>query len=760
MTALKSAQAIDLSRLNDNQTLHSVDLRKLGRAQPEVLLRAIDEMHRLVDAGVIEPTVSHTFPFDRIQDAYRALADRQNVGKIVVSIPEAYRFKARESTASLEPIAVIGMSGRFARAQNVDELWEALAGAQDLIEPVTRWPLPQRDERSGRPFCDQGGLLRDIDAFDPMFFNISGSEAQAMDPQQRLFLEEAWRALEDAGHAGAGIKGRRCAVYVGCANGDYARLFDERAPAQAFWGNAGSVIPARIAYHLDLQGPAVAIDTACSSSLVALHLACESLRAGEAELALAGGVFVQSTDAFYQQSNRAGMLSPNGRCYSFDARADGFVPGEGVGAIVLKRLSQAIADGDHVHGVIRASGMNQDGATNGITAPSARSQARLERDVYRRFGIDPAEIQVVEAHGTGTALGDPIEFGALAEVFASKGDRGERCALGSIKSNLGHTATAAGMAGVIKLLLALRHRQIPPSLHFERGNPRIDFEQSPFYVNTGLKAWDVPAGRERLAAVSSFGFSGTNAHAVIGEAPEVAPLQAPQRPAYLLVLSAATAGQLRTQVEQLVAHCRREAVDVGAMSFTLMTGRRHMEHRLACVASDLADVVERLEMWLDQGRAPRVASGMREPEKNGAAGLSKVGERCIAEYLQASNREVIVEALSTLAELFAQGVELEWGRLFAGGKYRRASLPTYPFARERYWVPNDAQRAPAPSAAAKQRPSRLHPLIDRNSSDLSEQRYSTVLTGEAFYLRDHVVRGQRVMPGVVQLEWARLLILI
>src|SRR6185312_7731553 len=329
------------------------------------------------------------------------------------------RELAGSDSRSREPIAVIGMSGRYAKASTVRELWESLAQGTELTEAATRWELPQptQNEQQALQLCHRGGFLRDIDQFDPLFFNISGLEATYMDPQQRLFLQEAWSALEDAGYVGESIDGRLCGVYVGCSGGDYAQLFRGAAPAQAFWGNAGSVIPARIAYYLNLQGPAMAVDTACSSSLVAIHLACQGLRTGEIELALAGGVFVQCTAGFNALASHAGMLSPTGRCYTFDERADGFVPGEGVGAVVLKCLSDALRDRDHIYGVIRGSGINQDGTTNGITAPSAVSQERLEKQVYETFGIHPEEIQLVEAHGTGTKLGDPIEYQALTKAF-------------------------------------------------------------------------------------------------------------------------------------------------------------------------------------------------------------------------------------------------------------------------------------------------------------------------------------------------------
>ncbi len=398
----------------------------------------------------------------------------------------AEKGEPRKETSHREPIAIIGISGRFAKSETVDQLWQHLARGDSLIEEVTRWDLStyftdSNGEKTN--YCNHGSFLENIDSFDPMFFQVSGTEAKYMDPQQRIFLEESWKALEDAGYAGEDIKGRQCGVYVGVNGVDYKQLF-ENAPPQAFWGNIGSVLPTRISYYLDLQGPTVMVDTACSSSLVAIHMGCQGLWLGETDMALAGAAFVQSTPGFYLDSNRAGMLSLTGQCHTFDEGADGFVPGEGVGVILLKRLSEAVGDGDHIYGVIRGTGLNQDGASNGITAPSSISQERLERGVYDTFKIDPEQIGMVEAHGTGTKLGDPIEFIALTRAYAKYTDKKKFCAIGSIKTNLGHTAPTAGLAGVFKVLKSLQHKQIPPSLNFRSGNPNIRFEDSPFYVNT------------------------------------------------------------------------------------------------------------------------------------------------------------------------------------------------------------------------------------------------------------------------------------
>jgi acyl transferase domain-containing protein/NADPH:quinone reductase-like Zn-dependent oxidoreductase/acyl carrier protein/SAM-dependent methyltransferase len=754
MAALKSARAIDLSVLSNNQSFFSVDLGRLLSRNRELLQEYIGEMFGLVEQGVIRPVIGKVFPFEAIQEAHRWLGDRKNIGKVVVRISDAYRYEEAQAalpagglSPQTEAIAIIGMSGRFAQSPDLETLWAHLADGDDLTGEVTRWDLSRHI--AGDAYCRRAALLQDIDQFDPLFFNISGREAIYMDPQQRLFLEESWSALEDAGYAGAGVEGRRCGIYVGCAVSDYSTLFGDAAPAQSMWGNSNSLIPARLAYHLNLQGPAVAIDTACSSSLVAIHIACQGLRAGETDLALAGGVSIQSTHQFHVSATSAGMLSPSGRCHTFDDRADGFVPGEGVGVVVLKRLSHALADGDHVYGVIRGSAINQDGATNGITAPSALSQERLETEVYEKFGVDPAQIQMVEAHGTGTKLGDPIEYRALTRAFRTFTDKRQYCAIGSIKTNLGHTVGAAGVAGVLKILLALKHKKIPPSLHFEKGNSNIAFEDSPFFVNTTLREWQAEPGARRCAAVSSFGFSGTNAHLVIEEAP--APVrERDQRAGHLIVVSARSAAQLRQQVRNLLACCERTAdLDCGDLSHTLLLGRRHFGHRLACVVRSRDELLGLLGKWLETGKLPQMYVGEIDGKgRREQASLKRYGNDCI-EQCRHGESDSYLDDLATIAELHVQGYALNFERLFAAGGYRRLPLPTYPFARERYWV--TAQHSAAPALAS----SVLHPLVHENTSNLDEQRFSTTLSGQEFFLADHVVRGRKVMPAVAYLEMAR-----
>ncbi|MGG4503889.1 SDR family NAD(P)-dependent oxidoreductase [Paenibacillus polymyxa] len=654
-----------------------------------------------------------------------------------------------KSLAQREPIAIIGMSGRFAGSDNVDELWNHLKNGDDLVKEVTRWDLSKYQEKN-TSYCNYGSFLEDIDKFDPLFFNISGLEATYMDPQQRLFLEEAWHALEDAGYAGTGMDGRRCGVYVGCAEGDYQRLLGEDLPPQALWGHMGSVIPARISYYLNLHGPAIAVDTACSSSLVATHLACQSLWSGETDMALAGGVYIHTTPRCYLYGDRAGMLSHTGHCYTFDDRADGMVPGEAVGAVVLKRLEEAVADGDHIYGVILGSGINQDGTTNGLTAPSQKSQERLEQYVYDTFHIHPEQIQLVEAHGTGTKLGDPIEYQALTRTFRKYTDKKGFCAIGSIKTNIGHTQIAAGITGVIKLLLSLKHEQIPPSLHFQSGNSNIQFADSPFFVNTQLQNWLIEPEARRCAAVSSFGASGTNAHLVIEEAPHTKRRHC-EKPAYFIPLSARTSQQLRRQVEQLIAYCEQEPeADCGNMSYTLLLGRKHCNHRLACVARNQGELVMSLKRWLEKGNSSQVYySELHEKDQRIQTSLKRYGNECIQNFQNAGEVREYVELLTTIADLYVQGYPLDFERLFSNEPYCRIPLPTYPFAKERYWAPgNETQVAKSIS------------IESETKSTISRAEAKPVATASHTLLLEPVWKEQDVSPEVEAPTYDRRIILL
>ncbi|AUX33060.1 MULTISPECIES: SDR family NAD(P)-dependent oxidoreductase [Sorangium] len=640
---------------------------------------------------------------------------------------------SRDARGALD-MAVIGMSGRFPGANNVRELWSNLAAGRSCI---TRFPDARRyksslcvgDGEGGVP--DRGGYLDDVSLFDPLFFHMSGIEAELTDPQHRLFLEECWKAIEDAGYNPRDFSERKLGVFVGAGAGDYRERLRENglhSESHAFVGNEASILASRIAYFLNAKGPCLAVDTACSSSLVAVHLACQSLASGESEVAIAGGAFIMTTLSYHASWAKAGMLARDGRCKAFDDSADGFVPGEAVAAIVLKPLARAVDDGDFIYGVIKASGVNQDGKTNGITAPSGLSQAALINDVYERASIAADSINYIEAHGTGTRLGDPIEVDALSSVFRKQTSESRYCGIGSVKTNVGHTIFAAGLVGVIKVLLALRHGKIPPSLNIARENTEIDFAQSPFYVARELSDWAPRGGSPRRAAVSSFGISGTNAHLVVEEAPPAAATSAGERRGWFLVaLSGKTDDALRARRDELVAWLDENGRIAGIedVSYTLNVGRSHFSRREAYVAVSLEDLAEQLR---SASRLPERGPGRGEAPGRGHERERELDERAagIVDELRRMDpgaADARKEQLSALAELYVTGASISWQALYAGGPHRRLQLPGYPFARESYWVPerrnvNTADRNPAvwPELAAPAGDERTRPRPPRRNS--------------------------------------------
>ncbi|WP_342374835.1 SDR family NAD(P)-dependent oxidoreductase [Myxococcus stipitatus] len=591
-----------------------------------------------------------------------------------------------------EPIAVIGMSGRFPGAENVQKLWENLRAGVDSVTgfPVQRLVAEGWEPEAARKMAEGcwGGFLDGIEDFEPTFFGISPAEAEMMDPQQRLFLEQCWGALEGAGYAGKGSWGSRCGVIVGLSGNEYQDKVHGALSADqlshAMLGNFASLTASRIAYFLNLRGPTITVDTACSSSLVAVHLACQSLRNGEADLMLAGGVTLYLTPEPLGVMRHVGMLSPSGRCKAFSEDADGIAIGEGVGVVVLKPLSRALADGDVIHGVIRGSGTNQDGRTNGITAPSLDAQKLLAVDVYERSGVNPETLSYVECHGTGTKLGDPIEIAALSEAFRRFTRNRQYCAVGSLKSNVGHTTAAAGIGGLIKVLLSLQARELPPTLHVRTENKHIAFKNTPFFVNTTLREWASSGPEPRRAAVSAFGFSGANCHVVVEEAPSAQGARdARRRPAspWVVPVSAPTPERLRAYVEQLLGALSAEGMDVGDVAHTLQVGRRELSHRVAVVASSLDELRSGWSAFLAGREVAGLHVGQARPGVSLAPGESSP---------------------SALASAWVNGAELEWRLSPEGVVPRRVLLPGLPFARRRCWM---TRRPGAPVASSVVEPS-------------------------------------------------------
>ncbi|MGB2677059.1 MAG: beta-ketoacyl synthase N-terminal-like domain-containing protein [Candidatus Acidiferrum sp.] len=530
----------------------------------------------------------------------------------------------QDREAKNEPIAIIGIGCRFPGANDPAAFWQLLRDGVDAIREV---PADRFDKHAfyepdpaipGKMNTRWGGFLGQVDQFDPHFFGISPREASRMDPQQRLLLEVTWEALQDAGQVPERLVGTQVGVFIGIATNDYGRLQWndlERIDAYAGTGNAMSIAANRISYVFDFRGPSLAIDTACSSSLVAVHLACCSLRNGESTLALAGGVNLILSPAIAIGFTKAGAMAPDGRCKTFDARANGYVRSEGAGVVVLKPLSKARADGDPIYAVIRGSAVNQDGRSNGLMAPNPLAQEAVLREAYRQAAVSPGRVQYVEAHGTGTLLGDPIEAMALAAVLGVERPPGRRCALGSVKTNLGHLEAAAGIAGLIKVALALRHREIPPSLHFEKPNPHIPFDELPLRVQTTLSPWPAESG-PALAGVSSFGFGGTNAHVVLEEAPPPIigmPDAERELGTYLLPLSARSPEALQSlaRAYQSFLATPESAASLLDVCYTASVRLSHHEHRLAVTGSSPAQLSESLEAFLRGEARPGLSSGRK-----------------------------------------------------------------------------------------------------------------------------------------------------
>lgn len=522
-----------------------------------------------------------------------------------------------------EPVAVVGIGCRFAGGvDSPDALWEVLREGRDMITevPPDRWDVDEAYDPEfgvpGKTVSKWGGFVDDVGGFDPEFFGLSEREAEAMDPQHRLLLETAWESLENAGIRPRELGDSPTGLFLGVSGQDYMM----RTPygelytnPYAMTGNARSMAAGRISYLLGLRGPSVVLDSACSSGLVATHLAAQSLQTGDADLALSGGVNLifgpETTVAF----SSWGMLSPAGRCRAFDADASGFVRAEACGVLALKRLSDAEREGDRVLAVLRGSGVNQDGRSNGITAPSGEAQRELQRQVIGRSGVDASLVGLVEAHGTGTPVGDPIEFAALADSYGS-GDRGP-CALGSVKTNIGHAETASGMAGMIKAIMALRHGEVPGNLHFNSWNPEIDHEGTRLFVPTSTEPWPVEDAR-RLAAVSSYGFSGTNAHVLLEQAPAERSGDVPNaRGPQLIPISASSSAALSDTAGRIARWLDTTGeVAVHDLAHTLGLRREHRAARATVVGSEASEVAERLRA-VERG----------EPASGVAVGTARAG---------------------------------------------------------------------------------------------------------------------------------------
>lgn len=683
-------------------------------------------------------------------------------------------------------IAIIGMSAQIGRCEDLASFWRLLANGQTATRRLPSSRVPDietflRLKGFAGAFSRDAGLrqsyLPEIDGFDYGFFGLSRQEANFADPNQRLFLQTAWAALEDAGYGGASIQGSLTGMYVGFSSDfgeDYRRIVHTCAPDApeiAVAGNIKSIIGSRLAYHLDLHGPSVLVDTACSSGLTALHLACQALHQGDCTMALAGAVKLDlvpikdDTGGGIGTKDIEDTIAADGTTKTFDDRCDGTSGAEGVLAFVLKPLARALADRDHIHAVIRGSAINQDGLSVGITAPNSAAQEAVILRALAVAGVPAESISYLEAHGTATRLGDPIEISGIQRAFRQQTDRRQFCAIGSVKTNLGHLDNAAGLAGLAKVVLALQHRELPASLHFTSPNRQIAFEHSPVYVNDRHRPWEPAAGYPRRAGINSFGLSGTNAHVLVEEH-----VASDSRPAasgpFLLPLSARTAEALHTLAERYLKFLFEYTPPAWRgddLGYTAATGRRHHAHRLALGFDTPEQLRQGLNEFLD-GRSPGENSTwwqghfqlVAEERSTRPDALTEAAQEALtrqSEALRLTGHLGDQVRLSALARLYVAGAVVDWEAWFAGRGCRRLSLPTYPFSRDRCWVETTAR---AEQLARRGRRSDVprHPLLAHLAAESQGLRlFTSRLSPDSHWeLAEHQVQGTSILPGTCYVE--------
>lgn len=616
-------------------------------------------------------------------------------------------------------IAVIGMAGRFPKAQTVTELWENLFEGKDCIEeiPENRWDYSkiysEEKDKKNKITSKYGGFLEDVDKFDPLFFHISPKEAERMDPQQKLFLLTCYETMEDAGYARTERRRKNViGVYAGVTWNEISLLTREEEIRRQEHMGAGALywsIPNRVSYFLNLTGPSIAVDTACSSSLTAIHQACRAILSGDCDMALAGGVNLSLHPNKYLYLSASKFLSPDGKCKSFGEDANGYVVGEGVASVLLKPLAKAERDGDHIYGVIRGTAVNHGGKATGYTVPNPESHKKLIQTAMKRAKVKPHEISYVECHGTGTALGDPIEVRGLSEAFEEETDKKQYCAIGSVKSNIGHLEAAAGVTGLIKILLCMRNHKIPASLHSRKQNPKIPFEQTPFYVIQDNQDWCLEKGKPVIAALSSFGAGGSNAHAIV-ESYEM-PIKNEENRSETIYLSAQSKSQVLEYAKKLSAYLTmlkgkeyEKEYTLSNISGTLLKGRERFPYRIAFNVASVSELIEKLNHF--------------------------------------SSGEAIAEEAVDLA-------------LEDGGEHSflTVPLPCYPFLKEKSWILEGNVLCPEFNMQLNWEMG--HPFFEINRSTRKRGLFEKNFKNHEFFLQDHVIFEQYVLPGVCHLEIAR-----
>ncbi|MCC5467061.1 SDR family NAD(P)-dependent oxidoreductase, partial [Pelosinus baikalensis] len=654
-------------------------------------------------------------------------------------------------------IAIIGLSGKFPKADDQFEYWRNLVANKDCVEeiPEDRWNyLSFHSENKGSEnttYSKWGGFIDDVDKFDPLFFGISPREAELMDPQQKLFLTCCWEAMEDAGYGRREYQQtRKIGVFAGVTWNEFSLCSHEegflqgqyKGPGSLYWG-----IPNRVSYFLDLTGPSIAIDTACSSSLVAIHQACQAILAGDCEMALAGGVNLSLHPSKYIFLSDSNFLSTEGKCRSFGEGGDGYVPGEGIGTILLKPLDKAIKDKDYIYGVIRGSATNHGGKTTGYTVPNPESHSDLISTAIERAQIHPEDLSYIECHGTGTALGDPIEVKGLSLAFKTYTQKKRFCGIGSVKSNIGHLEAASGVVGLIKILLSMKYKILPASIHSDVLNRKINFNDSPFFVIRDNQEWGIQSGKSLLAGISSFGAGGSNSHLIVESFDNIHQSNSGDGKINqeMFMLSAQTEVQLIAYANKMASFISEltdnpsvlQQYNLRNIAKTLQTGRETYRYRLAVLAASITELQQNLQSFV---------CGNTD-NKNIIFGEALESNKSISK----SSSDLESVDVEVLASLWVKG-DIDNIQIESGEEFLKVPLPTYPFLKEKSWLTESEilYEGKIPYSSD----TRLHPLLDVNTSTYKKGRFKKVFSKREYFLKDHLINNRYVLPGVCHLEIA------
>ena len=738
-------------KLNEQLSRYGFDSLSLSR-----LASSVNKMYNLnlTPALLFEYKTLEEFFLD-LWDKYGNIIEEQDQIRFLekrISSNEAIRLSPIPLNSSFhkieghqltetEDIAVIGMSGIFPGSPDLNTFWENLIQEKDLISeiPIERWNWKEYygELEDNKTKVKWGGFIEGIDQFDASFFNISPHEAELMDPQQRLLLQIVWHVIEHAGYTPDSLSRYKTGLFVGVSTVDYTELLlrTRNTPAQFPTGTFRSILANRVSYLLNFQGPSEAIDTACSSSLVALHHAIKGIQGNDCEVAVVAGVNALLTPTLYLAASKAGMLSEDGRCKTFDKSANGFVRGEGVGAILLKSFSKAKADRDIIYGIIKGSASNHGGHVSSLTVPNPNAQAELIVNAIEKANIDIETISYIETHGTGTSLGDPIEINGLKKAFQILQERQGKpqiphhyCGLGSVKANIGHLEAAAGMAGIIKILLMLQHKQLPGQVHLKELNPQIELKNSPFYIVSELSDWQ-HIQPPRRAGISSFGFGGSNAHVIVEEWPEYISFTHQTKPFYLITLSAKHLDSLNQRIKDLYTYLKDyPELPIEAIAYTLNVCRVHFNYRIAFVVSSKDELLNKLQQWLKNPDKKLVGyfHGMANQEHDDAPIYKQVLEMSLEnlKYFQTIDVGKHKDLLEAVANLYTKGYDVDWEALHTGETHQKISLPTYPFLKERYWIPEVTDKINLTTSdigITRVQQSVLHPLVSTNTSTAEER---------------------------------------